>query len=195
MVVVGVGAFFLWQRLSGSVTHRGARRRRRPRSERRPDEPRCGSRSRAGAPRAATLNGADFGAPTRDGSTYVWHLPNLADGTYHLEVSADRLLFGTVSSVALVHRRQRRAGAPGSAGGGRRRRSINRSPIDGTVDEPVTVTADGATVEWTGTTFHLRFPFPPAAPVAVTATDRAGNATTGIGHRAGRPSRQQRRCT
>jgi hypothetical protein len=51
--------------------------------------------------------------------------------------------------------------------------------IDGSVDEGATVKVDGATIDWTGTTFHLRFPSPPAAPVVVTATDRAGNVTTG----------------
>jgi hypothetical protein len=108
----------------------------------------------------------------------VWHLPNLADGSYHLEVTADRVLFGTVSST--------RSFSVDSAAP-----AMHLPPsvalvavdqpvtIDGTVEETATVTADGATVDRAGATFHLRFPFPPAAPVQVIATDRAGNTSTG----------------
>ena len=50
-------------------------------------------RARPGPPSTAR----SIGAP-RDGSDYVWRLPNVADGVPP-EVSADRLLFGTVSSA------------------------------------------------------------------------------------------------
>ena len=176
MVVVGVGAFFLWQRLSGSVTIEGLDNGAAlGRSAVESSEIRVHVSGR-GTPRA-TLNGASIGAPARDGSDYVWHLPNVADGAYRLEVSADRLLFGTVSSTrsftvdSVAPVLQVPAATPAAA--------IDQPvTVDGTVDDDATVKADGATVDWTGTTFHLRFPYPPAAPVAVSATDRAGNATT-----------------
>jgi hypothetical protein len=176
VVVAGVGAFFLWQRLSGSVSIDGLDDGAAlGRSAVQSTELRVHVSGR-GAPRA-TLNGAPFGTPERDGSTYVWHLPNLADGPYRLEVTADRLLFGTVSSTRsftvdsvapVLH-------VPATVAAVAIDQPVT---IDGTVDEPVAVTADGARVDWTGTTFHLQLPSPPAAPIAVTATDRAGNATS-----------------
>jgi hypothetical protein len=130
-----------------------------------------------GTPRA-TLNGAAFGDPARDGSTYMWHLPNLADGTYRLEVSSSRWLFGTVStsrSFTVDSATPVLQVPPATA-----TVAIDQPvTVDGTVNEAATVTADGATVDWSGHTFHLRFPSPPAAPVVVTARDRAGNTTTG----------------
>jgi hypothetical protein len=177
VVIVGMGAFFLWHRLSGSVTiggvddgaalGRGAVETSEVRVQ----------ISGRGTP-WATLNGASFGAPVRDGSTYVWHLPNLADGIYHLEVAADRFLFGTVSSsrTFTVDSLAPVLNVPPVAATVAIDQPIT---IDGSVDEGVRVKADGATVDWTGTTFHLHFPSPPAAPIAVTATDRAGNTSTG----------------
>jgi hypothetical protein len=176
VVVVGVGAFFLWHRLSGSVSidgvdngaalNRGAVESREIRVK----------VSGRGTPRA-TLNGATFGAPTRDGSTYVWRLPNLADGSYHLEVSTGRVLFGTVSSARsfTVDSEAPVLQVPASTPAVAVDQPVT---IDGTSEKGATVKADGATVDWTGTTFHLRYPYPPAAPIAVTATDHAGNATT-----------------
>jgi hypothetical protein len=172
-----VGAFFLWQRLSGSVTIDGLDGGAAlGRNAVQTSEVRVRVSGR-GTPRA-TLNGAPFGDPTRDGSTYVWRLPNLADGSYRLEVSTGRLLFGTVSasrsftvdSVAPVLQIPPVVAAV----------AIDQPvTIDGAVDEGATVKVDGATINWTGTTFHLRLPSPPAAPIVVTATDRAGNVTTG----------------
>jgi len=176
VVVAGVGAFLLWQRLSGSVTidglDNGASLGRSAVESR---EIRVHVSGR-GTPRAS-LNGASIGAPARDGSDYVWHLPNVADCAYQLTVSADRLLFGTVTSTrsftvdSVAPVLQVPPTMPAVA--------IDQPvTIDGTVDDGAAVKADGATVDRAGTTFHLRFPYPPAAPVAVTATDRAGNTTT-----------------
>ena len=176
VVVAGVGAFFLWQRLSGSVTIEGLDNGTAlGRAAIQASDVRVRV-SGGGAPRA-TLNGASFGEASRDGSAYVWRLPNLADGSYRLDVTADRTLFGTVSSsrsftvdstAPVVQLPVVTATAP-----------IDQPvTIDGTVDDATTVVADGASVDWTGTTFHLHFPFPPAAPVVVTASDHAGNATT-----------------
>jgi len=176
-VIAGVGGFFLWQRLSGSVTIEGLDGGAAlGRSAVQSTEVRVQVSGR-GTPNA-TLNGAPFGEPTRDGSTYVWRLPNLADGSYRLEVSADRLLFGTVSasrsftvdSVAPVLQ------VPPVVAPVAIDQPVT---IDGTVDGTATVKAADATIDWTGNTFHLHFPFPPAAPVVVTATDRAGNTTSG----------------
>jgi hypothetical protein len=176
VVVVGAGAFFLWQRLSGSLTidglDNGAALARDAVAT---SEVRV-TVSGGGSPRA-TLNGAAFGDPVRDGSVYVWRLPNLADGSYRLEVSADRMLFGTASSrrVFTVDSKPPDLQLPAVAATAPIDQPVS---VDGTTDEPVTITADGASVDWTGTTFHLRFPYPPAAPVLVTATDAAGNAAT-----------------
>ncbi len=174
--MVGAGAFFLWQRLSGSVTidglDNGAALARDDLATR---EVRV-TVSGGGSPRA-TLNGAAFGEPVRDGSAYVWRLPNLADGSYRLEVSADRLLFGTTSSgrAFTVDSRAPDLQLPAVAATVPIDQPVS---IDGTTDEAATVTADGASVDSSGTTFHLRFPYPPAAPVLVTATDAAGNVAT-----------------
>jgi hypothetical protein len=176
VVVAGAGAFFLWHRLSGSVSIDGLDNGAAlGRSAVESQEVRV-TVSGGGSPRA-TLNGAAFGDPVRDGSAYVWRLPNLADGNYRLEVSTDRMLFGTISAArsftvdSAAPTLQLPAVAPTVP--------IDQPvSIDGTTDETATVTADGASVEWTGTTFHLHFAYPPATPVSVTATDAAGNGAT-----------------
>ena len=175
-VVVGVAGLFAWRHLSGSVRIEGL-----------DDGASLGRNaidgrevrvevSRGGAPRAK-LNGTPIGDPARDGAEYVWHLPNLVDGAYHFEVSADGGLFGsarhtvsfTVDSVAPVLHLP--AAVPAVA--------IDQPvTVDGSVDERVNVTADGASVDWSDRTFHLHFAHPPTAPVTVTATDAAGNTTT-----------------
>jgi hypothetical protein len=121
-----------------------------------------------------TVNDTSIGEPTRDGSAYVWHLPNLADGTYRMKVDTGRFLFGTAtrrmtftvdSTLPVV---TVPAATPPAA--------IDRPvTVDGTVNEKSTVTADGAKVQMSGDTFHLTFPFPPAAPITVKAVDPAGN--------------------
>jgi hypothetical protein len=123
-----------------------------------------------------TVNDTSIGEPTRDGSAYLWHLPNLADGTYRVKVRAGRFLFGTStrsmrftvdSSLPTV---SVPAVAPAAA--------VDRPfTLDGTVNEKATVTADGAHVEMKDNSFHLQFPYPPAAPVMVKAVDAAGNAS------------------
>src|SRR6478609_959619 len=142
VMVVGVGAFFLWQRLSGSVSIEGLDDGTAlGRSAVQTSEVRVKVSGR-GAP-TATLNGADFGAPTHDGSVYVWHLPNLADGTYHFEVTADRLLFGTVSSARsfTVDSAAPALQLPPVAATAAIDQAVT---VDGSVNEPVTLTADGA---------------------------------------------------
>src|SRR5262249_24781479 len=134
-----------------------------------------------GAPQL-TVNEQTLGTPVRDGDDYLWYLPNLADGTYHVTVTADRLLFGTASRslsftvASKVPTGTGPAGAPAAA--------IDQPlTIEGAIDEKATVTADGSSgVVMTTTpdgahTFKLQFPFPPAAPITINAVDAAGNAT------------------
>ncbi len=175
LLVVG-GAYFFWQR-SGAIHVQGlsdgASLGRRAVDH---HEIRVTVDNARGAPKL-TVNDTSIGEPARDGSAYLWHLPNLADGTYRVKVETGRLLFGrstrqmrftvdsTLPTVAVP------AVAPAAA--------VDQPfTLDGTVNEKATVTADGAHVEMEDNAFHLQFPFPPAAPITVKAVDAAGNAST-----------------
>jgi hypothetical protein len=129
-----------------------------------------------GAPKL-TVNDISIGEPTRDGSAYLWHLPNLADGTYRVKVNTRRFLVGTSTRTMTITVDSTLpvvtvpAVAPAAA--------IDQPfTLDGSVNEKATVTAVGADVTMSDTTFHLKFPFPPAAPITVKAADPAGNTTT-----------------
>jgi hypothetical protein len=132
--------------------------------------------SHGGSPRLS-LNGVSLGAPVETGRTAAWRLPNLVDGSYSLDVSADRRLFGTAhrSVHFRVDSQPPALHVPGTVAAVGFDDPVT---VDGTLDEPATITADGADVAVTATTFHLRFARPPAAPVVVTATDAAGNSSS-----------------
>jgi hypothetical protein len=175
LLAVG-GAYFFWHR-SGSIHVQGmsdgvSLGRRAVNSH----EIRVTVDGGRGAP-VLTVNDTSIGAPTRDGSAYLWHLPNLADGTYRVKVRTGRFLVGTSSRtmnftvdstlpVITVP-----AIAPTAA--------VDQPfTLDGSVNEKSVVAADGAAVETSHNAFHLKFPFPPAAPITVKAVDPAGNTST-----------------
>jgi hypothetical protein len=129
-----------------------------------------------GAP-SLTVNDVSIGEPERDGSAYVWHLPNLADGSYHLKVSVGRMALGT-STAAFTFTVDSKAPVVDVPAVAPVADVSKPFTLSGTVNEKATVTADGATVDMADHAFHLRFPFPPAAPVTVRAVDAAGNTAT-----------------
>jgi hypothetical protein len=172
VIAIAGAAYFMWTR-SGSIGIEGLKDGASlGRSA--VDNHEIRVRAAHGAPKL-TVNDQMVGTPVRDGSAYLWYLPNLADGTYHVKVTADRLLFGTstrtldfaVDSKAPTIQVPAVATAP-----------IDQAfTLDGTLDEKASVSVDGAKVERDGDAFHAHFPFPPAAPVTITAADAAGNTT------------------
>jgi hypothetical protein len=130
-----------------------------------------------GASPRLTLNGVSLGEPVADGGASVWRLPNVVDGSYTLELSARRPLFGTAHRT-LHFRVDSKApviGVPSTAAAVGFDDPVT---VGGTLDEPATVTADGAAVNDAGSSFSLRFARAPTGPVTVTATDAAGNTSS-----------------
>ena len=177
LAVVG-GAWFFWHR-SGSIhvdgLNDGASLGRRAVNN---HEIRVTVDGGRGGP-TLTVNDTSIGTPVHDGSAYVWHLPNLADGRYRVKIDAGRFLVGTSTRKltftvdSTLPNITVPAVAPTAA--------IDQPfTLDGSVNEKTTVTADGADVTMSGDTFHLRFPFPPAAPITVKAVDPAGNTSTAM---------------
>ena len=120
------------------------------------------------------LDGHEVAGVTPVGSQLRFRLPVLVDGTYVLTVTSDRRPVGRVTTT----RHFVVDGTPPAV-----RFSAPAAPVP--IDEPLTLegSVDGATdVEATGgkatmdgSQVTLRFAVPPAAPIVITATDKAGN--------------------
>jgi hypothetical protein len=175
LVVAAAGAFLAWRQLAVSFRidglHDGAALNRAA-----VEAGEVRVTVSGGDSPTVTLNGMSLGAPSKDGPASVWRLPDLVDGSYTLEVTADRRLFGTAhrslrfsvdSKAPEIHL----PSAIGAVG------FDDPVTVEGSLDSPATVTAPGADVEVAATTFRLHFARPPSGPVVVTATDAAGNRT------------------
>ena len=120
------------------------------------------------------LDGHDVAGVASAGSQLRFRLPVLVDGSYVLTVTSDRRPLGRVTTT----RRFVVDGTPPAV-----RFSAPAEPV--AIDQPLTLvgSVDGATdVEATGgkatmdgSKVTLRFAVPPAAPIVITATDKAGN--------------------
>ncbi len=101
-------------------------------------------------------------------------LPTLVDGTYELAITSDRRPLGRVTTT-------RDFTVDGTPPALRFAPPAEPVPLDepltlvGTADGATEVASPGAEVEVEGSEFSLVFPYPPAAPVEIAATDEAGN--------------------
>lgn len=101
--------------------------------------------------------------------------PDLAEGPHTLQLTVDQLLVPWPVTRTWRFRvdrtRPRIAVDPAAAA-----RLDQPATISGRVSEPARVTADGAAVQMEDRRFTLTLPTPPNRPIALRATDRAGNA-------------------
>jgi len=120
------------------------------------------------------LNGRPLPTVVNDGSMLHVRLPTLVDGTYELAITSDRRPLGRVTTT----RGFTVDGTPPAL-----RFAAPTEPVP--IDEPLTlvgtaagaaeVASPGAEVTVAGSEVSLVFPYPPAAPVEIAATDEAGN--------------------
>ena len=120
------------------------------------------------------LDGHEVAGVTPVGSQLRFRLPVLVDGSYVLTVTSDRRPLGRVTTT-------RRFVVDGTPPAVRFSAPAEPVPIDqpltleGSVDGATDVEATGGKATMDGSKVTLRFAVPPAAPIVITATDKAGN--------------------
>jgi hypothetical protein len=120
------------------------------------------------------LNGRSLPNVVNDGTMLHVRLPTLVDGTYELAITSDRRPLGRVTT-------SRSFTVDGTPPALRFAPPDEPVPLDepltlvGTAEDAAAVASPGAEVEMNGSEVSLVFPYPPAGPVEISATDDAGN--------------------